>query len=93
AASKAAEALRITAKDLLELGLVDEVVPEPLGGAHNDLTTTAATLQKHLLKNLAQLDALSTGERLRQRYGKFRHFGHFNETAPLGGSTLQSQPA
>ncbi|NBR87959.1 MAG: acetyl-CoA carboxylase carboxyltransferase subunit alpha [Verrucomicrobia bacterium] len=93
AAPKAAEALRITAKDLLELGLVDEVVPEPLGGAHNDLTTTAATLQKHLLKNLAQLDALSKSERLRQRYSKFRHFGHFNETAPLGGSTLQSQPA
>jgi acetyl-CoA carboxylase carboxyl transferase subunit alpha len=93
AASKAAEALRITAKDLLELGLVDEIIPEPLGGAHNDPTTTAATIQKHLLKQLAQLDALSTSERLRQRYGKYRHFGHFHETAPLGGTTLQAQPA
>jgi acetyl-CoA carboxylase carboxyl transferase subunit alpha len=93
AAPKAAEALRITAKDLLELGLVDEIVPEPLGGAHNDLAATAATLQQYLLKNLAQLDALSNSERLRQRYGKFRHFGPFNETAPLGGSTLQTQPA
>src|SRR5207244_11140281 len=43
AAAKAAEALKITAKDLLELGLADEVVPEPLGGAHNDVPTTAAT--------------------------------------------------
>ncbi len=94
AAAKAAEALRITAKDLLELGLVDEIVPEPLGGAHNDLTTTATTVQKHLLKNLAHLDALSTSERLRQRYSKFRHFGHFHETpAALGGTTLEAQPA
>ena len=94
AAPKAAEALKITAKDLLELGLVDEIVPEPLGGAHNDLTTTGATLQKHLLKHLAHLDALSTSERLRQRYGKFRHFGRFNETpAALGGTTLEAKPA
>ena len=94
AAPKAAEALRITAKDLLELGLVDEIIPEPLGGAHNDLAVSASTVQKHLLKNLAQLDALSTAERLRQRYGKFRHFGHFHETpAALAGTTLQAQPA
>lgn len=94
AASKAAEALRITAKDLLELGLVDEIIPEPLGGAHNDPAATAATVQKYLLKNLAHLDALSVSERLRQRYGKFRHFGHFNETpAALGGTTLEAKPA
>ncbi|MFA6546220.1 MAG: acetyl-CoA carboxylase carboxyltransferase subunit alpha [Limisphaerales bacterium] len=94
AAPKAAEALRITAKDLLELGLVDEIVPEPLGGAHNDPATTAATLQKHLIRHLAQLEALSISERLRKRYGKFRNYGHFHETpAALAGTTLQSQPA
>ena len=94
AAPKAAEALKITATDLLELGLVDEIVPEPMGGAHNDPAATAATVQKRLLKNLAQLDALSVSERLRQRYGKFRNFGHFNETpAALGGTTLEAQPA
>ena len=92
-AAKAAEALKITSKSLLELGLVDEIIPEPLGGAHNDLAATASAVQKHLLKHLAQLDALSTSERLRQRYGKYRHFGHFHETAPLGGTTLQAQPA
>jgi len=68
AAPKAAEALKITSKSLLELGLVDEVVPEPLGGAHNDPAATAVTVQQHLLKHLAQLDGLSTSERLRQRY-------------------------
>src|SRR5262245_8187320 len=55
AASKAAEALKITAKDLIELGLADEVVPEPLGGAHNDLKRTAANLKGALLQNLEQL--------------------------------------
>lgn len=94
AAPKAAEALKITSKSLLELGLVDEVVPEPLGGAHNDPAATAATVQQHLLKHLAQLDGLSTSERLRQRYDKFRHYGHFHETpAALAGTTLQAQPA
>src|SRR5258707_8414533 len=72
AAAKAAEALKITAKDLLELGLVDDLVPEPLGGAHNDLEATADTLKKHLLANLDCLLKLSSAERLKQRYAKFR---------------------
>src|SRR5438067_5876395 len=50
AAPKAAEALQITARDLHELGLIDEIVPEPLGGAHNDPSTTAHTLKHHLTK-------------------------------------------
>jgi acetyl-CoA carboxylase carboxyl transferase subunit alpha len=79
AASKAAEALKITAKDLLELGLADEVVPEPLGGAHNDPTTTAATLKRHLLQNLEQLKKFTPEERLKLRYKKFRAHGHFVE--------------
>src|SRR5215207_1522469 len=53
AAEKAAAALKITAKDLLEAGLVDGVIPEPLGGAHNDSKVTAANLQKALLEKLA----------------------------------------
>ena len=52
AASKAAEALKITAKHLLELGLVDEIVPEPLGGAHTDPDKTAEILRDTLLKHL-----------------------------------------
>ncbi len=79
AAPKAAEALKITAKDLLELGLVDEVVLEPLGGAHNDLEATANALKQHLLKNLQRLLNLSRAERLKQRYAKFRAYGHFVE--------------
>jgi len=82
AAGKAAEALKITAKDLLELGLADEIVPEPLGGAHNDPTATAATLKQHLLANLDQLTTLSSSQRLKARYAKFRAHGHFQDKQP-----------
>ena len=79
AAEKAAAALKITAKDLLELGLVDGIVPEPLGGAHNDPKATAETLKQHLVKNLEALQQLSTGERMKVRYAKFRAHGHYAE--------------
>jgi acetyl-CoA carboxylase carboxyl transferase subunit alpha len=79
AAAKAAEALKITAKDLLRLKLVDAIVPEPLGGAHNDPALAAETLKKHLLKHLEGLLALPASERLKRRYAKFRAHGHFLE--------------
>ena len=79
ASAKAAEALKITAKDLLELGLVDEIIPEPLGGAHNDYAAIVATLKTHLLKHLNKLQKLSVEERLKQRYEKYRAHGHFVE--------------
>ena len=79
AASTAAEALKITAAHLLELGLVDDVVPEPLGGAHTDREAAARILQAYLLKHLEQIQALPTADRLKQRYAKFRAFGHFSE--------------
>ena len=82
AAPKAAAALKITAKDLLELGLADEVVLEPLGGAQNDLATTAASLKGQLLANLDTLKAMSTNERLKARYAKFRAHGRFIEKQP-----------
>ncbi|HAM71704.1 MAG TPA: acetyl-CoA carboxylase carboxyl transferase subunit alpha [Verrucomicrobiales bacterium] len=79
ATAKAADALRITAKDLLELGLVDGVVAEPLGGAHNDPAATAETLKHHLIKILGELQKLPVEERGRQRYAKFRGYGKFLE--------------
>ena len=80
AAAKAAEALKITARHLRDLGLVDEIVPEPLGGAHTDPDATALTLKNSLLMHLEQLLALAVPERLKLRYAKFRNFGHFNES-------------
>jgi acetyl-CoA carboxylase carboxyl transferase subunit alpha len=79
ASAKAAEALKICAKDLLQLGLVDEVVPEPLGGAHTAPEQMAATLRQVLLKHLEELLKIPAPERLKQRYSKFRAFGHFSE--------------
>ncbi|MBI1178029.1 acetyl-CoA carboxylase carboxyltransferase subunit alpha [bacterium] len=79
AAPQAAEALKITARHLHELGLVDEVVPEPLGGAHNDPEGTAANLKSALLNHLEACLGMSVDERLKQRYEKFRALGRFDE--------------
>ncbi len=79
AAPKAAEALKITAKHLLELGLVDEIVPEPLGGAHADPDKTAELLRDKLVAHLEKLIATPAAVRLKHRYEKFRAFGHFAE--------------
>jgi acetyl-CoA carboxylase carboxyl transferase subunit alpha len=87
AASTAAEALKITAAHLLELGLVDEIVPEPLGGAHTNHEVAARTLQEYLLKHLEQIQALPAADRLKQRYAKFRAFGHFSEKQPAAVGT------
>jgi acetyl-CoA carboxylase carboxyl transferase subunit alpha len=82
AAAKAAEALKITAKHLHALGLVDEIVPEPLGGAHTDPDGSAKNLQACLVKHLADLTAMQPKARLKGRYQKFRNFGHFTENSP-----------
>jgi acetyl-CoA carboxylase carboxyl transferase subunit alpha len=74
-AELAAEALRITAGDLIELGIVDEVVPEPEGGAHLDHEATAQNLDAVLVRSLDELDSLPTAELLRRRYEKFRRMG------------------
>jgi acetyl-CoA carboxylase carboxyl transferase subunit alpha len=90
AAPKAAEALKITAKHLLELGLVDEVVAEPLGGAHADPAKTAASLREVLLRHLEELMAMSPADRLGQRYAKFRKYGHFLEKRPVADEAAES---
>src|SRR2546423_282730 len=82
AAAKAAEALKITARHLLELGLVDEMVPEPLGGAHTDPEKTAETLKQILLKHLEDLKQLPVQELMKRRYAKFRAYGHYTEKQP-----------
>ena len=92
AAPKAAEALKITAKDLLELGLVDEIVPEPLGGAHNQLPETAMTLKAALVNNLETLKKIPASERLEQRYKKYRAYGQFLEKKESAPSPETHQP-
>lgn len=74
----AADALALTAPRLAELGLVDEVIPEPLGGAHKGLETTCASLRDALLRHLAALEAQSPDERLTSRYQRYRSIGRFH---------------
>lgn len=78
-ASEAAEALKLTAEDLMRLGVVDEVVPEPEGGAHRDHDSAAARLGSALRRNLEGLTALALDEMLKARYDKFRKLGKFAE--------------
>jgi acetyl-CoA carboxylase carboxyl transferase subunit alpha len=82
ATAQAAEALKITAKDLHRFGLVDEVICEPLGGAHQDPAGTAKNFSEVVLRHLGEVAALSTTDRLRQRYQKFRAYGKYTEPAP-----------
>jgi acetyl-CoA carboxylase carboxyl transferase subunit alpha len=76
-AELAAEALKITAGDLLELKLIDEIVPEPEGGAHTDHAATARLLDPVLRNSLEELSLLSAQQILDQRYEKFRRMGQF----------------
>src|SRR3954449_2592256 len=78
-APEAADALKLTASDLLKLGVVDEVVPEPQGGAHRDYDLAAANVGTALRQNLERLSAFSIEELLRARYEKFRKLGKFSE--------------
>ena len=73
----AAEALKIAAPDLLEMKLIDEIVPEPEGGAHIDPESAAKLLKPFLARSLDELAALSSGQLLEQRYEKFRRMGQF----------------
>lgn len=76
-APAAASALKLTAPNLLGLGVIDEVVPEPLGGAHSDWDRAAEFLKAALLRNLAELSALSSSKLIETRYGKFARMGQF----------------
>jgi acetyl-CoA carboxylase carboxyl transferase subunit alpha len=78
-APDAARAMRITAQDLLELGIIDEIVPEPTGGAHTDPVTMVATLGDALHRHLNQLLAFDIETLLQQRYERYRAIGRYEE--------------
>jgi acetyl-CoA carboxylase carboxyl transferase subunit alpha len=78
-APEAASALKLSAQDLSKLGIIDGIVPEPLGGAHNDHFTAAMSLKDTLLATLKELNAIPTAQLLEQRYQKFRALGQFTE--------------
>lgn len=87
ASPEAAAALKITAPDLRGLGLVDDVVPEPLGGAHHDVKATADAVRDALLRHLEEVQAMGREERLAARYRKFRGFGQYLEPGAVAESS------
>ena len=80
-APKAADALKFTSKHLPGLDVVDDIIAEPLGGAHRDHQQMAIQIKQYLLENLKQLKSNSVEELLAQRYEKFRAMGKFLEEA------------
>ncbi|GBE10666.1 acetyl-coenzyme A carboxylase carboxyl transferase subunit alpha [bacterium BMS3Bbin12] len=80
-ASEAAEAMGITAERLQRLGLVDEIIPEPLGGAHRDPDATAVRLKQALVANLDRFAGTPADELLEVRYARLMAYGNFKESA------------
>lgn len=81
-AEDAAEALKLTAQHLKDSGLADDIIKEPLGGAHRDSDAVAAKMKTMILKHLAELQRMSSQELLEDRYNKFRAMGVFAEAPP-----------
>jgi acetyl-CoA carboxylase carboxyl transferase subunit alpha len=88
---EAAEALKITAPDMMSLGLIDAIIPEPTGGAHNNYDAATALVDQALSQACDEIGALSVRERLDRRYDKFRRMGSegsaFVDTTPSTPST------
>lgn len=78
-APDAAEALKVTSHDVLELGIIDQIIPEPSGGAHNDPEKTAERMKIEILKSYSELEKLSTEQLIEQRIKKYRIMGVFDE--------------
>ena len=74
-APEASEVLKLTAQDLLKMEIIDDIISEPLGGAHRDYEKTSETIKEAILKNLKQLKGLKKEELLKLRYHKFRNMG------------------
>jgi acetyl-CoA carboxylase carboxyl transferase subunit alpha len=91
-AAQAAAALRFTSRDLLSLGVIDEVIDEPLGGAHREHHQMAARLKLYLLRTLREITAKPVDELLAERYDKFRRMGAFLEGSPESSERRDAIP-
>ncbi len=78
-APDAARALKLTAQDLLQLEIIDEIVPEPPGGAHSDRLAAMATVAEHIQRHLDEVCALDVASLMEQRYAKYRRIGRYEE--------------
>ncbi|MDD5680721.1 MAG: acetyl-CoA carboxylase carboxyltransferase subunit alpha [Candidatus Omnitrophica bacterium] len=80
-APDAAEVLKLTARDLYEMGLIDDIIKEPLGGAHRDAAGAASNIKKKIIKYIGDMEKLSIKDLLEARYDKFRKIGVFDESS------------
>jgi acetyl-CoA carboxylase carboxyl transferase subunit alpha len=87
----AAEALKITAGKLFELGIADAIVPEPLGGAHRDPEKAAELLKAELTAQLDELSKMSPAELKNQRYEKFRAYGAFDTVEAVADAVVEPE--
>jgi acetyl-CoA carboxylase carboxyl transferase subunit alpha len=87
-ADQAAEGLRLTAQHLFEEGIVDKIIPEPEGGAHNDYDQTARFLDSALSERLAEAVSCSQEDRLKRRYKKLRGFGRWGTDGPQSATEV-----
>jgi acetyl-CoA carboxylase carboxyl transferase subunit alpha len=76
---QAADALKLTSSDMKKQKLIDDIIPEPLGGAHYDRESTFKTVEQYIMKGYNELKDLSTEELLAQRYEKYLAMGHFKD--------------
>ena len=83
-APRAAEILKLTSEDLLGFGIVDEVIEEPLGGAHRAQVQTSTLVEEAILRNLDEVSELDPEERIERRHAKYRAIGRFTEELPVG---------
>jgi acetyl-CoA carboxylase carboxyl transferase subunit alpha len=90
---KAARALKFTSQDLKRLGVIDEIILEPLGGAHRDHRQMAVNLKGHLMQIIRDLSAFPIDRLLERRYEKFRRIGVFEEQSTANGNGAESLPA
>lgn len=91
-ASLAAECLKLTPKDLKKLKLIDDIVPEPLGGAHRDPAVAASNLEHYLAESLTKLKRVPMEKLLHQRYEKLRHMGEFFRSSPSVSAIKAKRP-
>jgi acetyl-CoA carboxylase carboxyl transferase subunit alpha len=89
-APQSAEALGITADDALKFGIIDEILPEPLGGAHRDLPTMSLTLGEAVDRHFKILSELDSEELLERRYQRFRKLGQVDEPALIAETVSQN---
>jgi len=90
-AATATEALRITSPELVKYGIMDEIIPEPLGGAHSDPMGAFPAIKEAIMRNYHHYAQLSEEEIKLDRYAKFRALGHYEEFPVIGGQWQQAR--